>query len=114
MNKLKKISKIVSCIILGVFLLTGVLFTILVIHELSHKVDYKNSVEPESELCILTSKEGIKQLKAAAYYSFVPIKDIAQIKKYTEIKAYFVSLVIIVLFIFSWFIYLNSKLEGEW
>lgn len=87
-----------SFIIFILFSLFGLLLFGNIIHELSHKQDFKNIVDKDTDnICILQFNKG-----AVASYSFVPnnYSEFERINKYTEVKAYSITIFIYIIYIF--------------
>lgn len=107
----KKITKYVSIFILTGFMISGLFFIGNLLHELSHKNDLKNYIN-EGYLCVL----GIDQLNlwesGGMYtysYNISNEREIEKISRYTEIKAYSINILLIILITIATLIYLEDK-----
>lgn len=94
----------VSLIMIFVFGFIGMTIASTLIHELSHRQDYKR-IAKDGDVCILEFNRG-----ALAEYSFNYNKndtiEYNKITRYTEYKAYALTALIMALYIFSWmFVY---------
>lgn len=97
----KKLTKISSLVIIIFFVLSGVIFIGNLLHELSHKVDFKDYAE-EEELCILTYPKLWINEGVVAYYKFDYNssfkEEVKETSGYTEFKAYFLNTLLLILF----------------
>lgn len=82
-----------------IFSLIGVILSGNIIHELSHKHDFKEINKTGEEICYLQLSESI------ASYSFSPIpgqnEKIVEIEKSTELKAYSLDFIILSAYLLS-------------
>lgn len=87
-------------IILVLFSFFGIFILQIVIHENFHKFDFKNIEKISDETCYLNFNDD-----ALGYYQFYPngtsqYEEIEEIKKYTELKAYSLSTIVIIFYVF--------------
>jgi len=102
MKLIKKIAFVIMCI----FSLVGLLVGGTLIHELIHKSDFKEIKKTNERMCILTFPNE------TGFYEFSfdkkQIPQYNKIMEYTELKAYSIELMIIIIFIISFFIALDE------
>ncbi|MDP2947051.1 MAG: hypothetical protein Q8N88_02965 [Nanoarchaeota archaeon] len=99
-----------SWIIILLFSFIGFFLTGNIIHELSHKIDFRKINKNSEQICFLEFSEN------SAKYSFSAnpseIKKISEINKYTEIKAYSLNFLLALIFLSALFFSLkNLKTE---
>lgn len=111
-------------VIFFLFGIIGVCFTMVVLHELSHKQDFHSYVK-EDYICALVLPEKIsgfwKDLDApAGYYGFIYdknnetiVKEIQKIEEYTEKKAYFITFIIGVIFFVCFLMQIRERFKGK-
>src|SRR3989338_8764845 len=101
---MKVIMEGASLLIVSFFGLFGALALGVVVHEYSHAQDF-SGVAAESEICALSLPTDFSKiaLTGLAYYSFKPIpgkeREAERIGKYTEFKAYSITLAVLLLFV---------------
>ena len=98
----------IHVIVIFLFALVGMVTLGNVVHELSHKADLHDYVTDE-EICFL---EFDKENDFIAHYSFRPNEEnseaIELILKYTEKKAIIGNILIALLFVLSYFYYIDD------
>lgn len=112
--RFKKLTLILSNFIIGTVLIIGAIMGVVMLHEYSHLVDYKQLNKTSDELCFLVYPNKIQESGVGAYYSFrynsteQNINLDKKISRYTEIKAYSLMFLALVLIFLSYFIVLND------
>ena len=112
-KKTRKPKKLVVPIFFGILVLFAFIGSILVggiLHEHLHRLDYRHIEKISDEICYLDSNiEG--------YYKFVPKpnqkEEVDSITRYAELKAYSVSVIILIIFLLSFFITTKHILEKK-
>lgn len=107
-----------SYLIVFCFGIIGILFFSTVVHEYSHMKDYRNlNIDLQNESIIINIplewKNAIWETQGV-YSVYTKVKNHDQVvkgTKYTEIKAYFISIVLILIF-YVCFMYITYKMEG--
>ena len=78
----------------------GMLYAATILHELSHKEDFKPINPTDEEICVATLNSNDMGWYSFSYENSNTEKK-EQIKKYTELKAYSISALIFILFLMS-------------
>jgi small-conductance mechanosensitive channel len=111
----------ISFWIITALALFGTLMLVIITHELVHKFDFKPILEKNSkeEICVLNLPTSFKDLKNASvgYYKFYSDdnkkEEYEKIEKHAELRAYFISLIIWVIFGFALIAFFRERLEIE-
>jgi len=110
-KKTRKPKKLVVPIFFGILVLFALIGSILVggiLHEHLHRLDYRHIEKISDEICYLDSNiEG--------YYKFTPKpgqdEEIDTITQFTELRAYIVSAIILIIFLISFSVTTKHILE---
>jgi len=95
-NKMTKF----AIIILFLFSLFGVIIFQALVHELSHKQDFKDVVINGS-ICLLNYPSSLWDLEASYDYQYTNKTAEQEVMKYTEYKAYTISFLILIVYFTS-------------
>lgn len=83
-------------IALMIFAIIGITFIVIVVHEYSHAQDYINNIpEVDGTICLFTMGHVTKDSPLGYFkwdYGVENIDEVTAIEKYTEVKAYGLSL----------------------
>ena len=120
MKKSLKVLDGICLVFLFLFALFGTVMSGIILHELSHKKDFQGLVFDDS-LCLLAYPGNItvKELfhSCAGYYSFYTKPgnetQVEEIAKYTEVKAYSITIGVVAVFIFCVIIVFYVRLKGR-
>jgi len=114
-GKAKKFFEKIALIVVILFGFIGAIITGIVIHEYSHAMDFRE-VAANSEVCGLVLPTSVKDIMStkAGYFSFEfnatdDNQKVLQIGKYTEIKAYTFSFLVLLIFIICFAIVTNKE-----
>lgn len=112
---LKKIIFWFSSFVMFITFVSGALFLIVLAHEYTHYFDFKGEVNEETDsMCLLANPLFIKKDGIIGYYSYEynqTNERVKEIMRYTEFKAYSVSVIVLILILFSYLKFLGGLNE---
>jgi hypothetical protein len=104
-----KLVKLIPISLILAFSIIGFLLSGNIIHELSHKYDFREIEKTSENTCFLTLSG-----KDVAFYEFSSpsnnSKEINKINQYTEVKAYSLDIILALIYFFSLIIVIKSIL----
>lgn len=112
---MKKIIKEIAFLVIIVFAIFGVIIFTVIVHELSHQLDYQKVHPMNESICGFVISPNLINGDIGFYsfnYHSKYTDEVERINDYTEKKAYTITTIMLIFFIISFHIVLDEKIKN--